>query len=70
MSKPLAKSLHTVTVLVRVARLHLSHRRLMDSAAAANAYAVAQALETLGLGDMPDTYGLVEAAIKQLNKGK
>jgi hypothetical protein len=68
MTKPLAKSLHTVTVLVRVAKLHLSHRRLMGDGAAANAFAVGQALETLGLGDMPDTYGLVAAAIKQLNK--
>jgi hypothetical protein len=68
MNKPLAKSLHTVTVLVRVAKLHLSHRRLMGSAAEAHAYAVGQALETLGLSDMPDSYGLVQAAIKQLNK--
>ena len=68
MNKPLAKSLHTVTVLVRVAKLHLSHRRLMGTAQEANAYAVNQALEALGLADMPDTYGLAAQAIKQLNK--
>lgn len=68
MSKPLAKSLHTVTVLVRVAQMHLSHRRLMGPTSEANAYAVQQALETLGLSDMPDTYGLVGQALKQLNK--
>ena len=65
MSKPLAKSLHTVTVLVRVARLLLK-RELTYS----NVEAVYGALEVLGLSDMPDTYGLVDAAIKQLNKGK
>lgn len=68
MNKPIAKSLHTVTVLVRVARLHLSHRRLMGDGPAANAFAVGQALETLGLSDMPDAYGLAAQAIKQLNK--
>ncbi len=68
MNKPLAKSLHTVTVLVRVAKLHLSHRHLMGTAQEANAYAVSQALETLGLADTPDNYGLAAQAIKQLNK--
>lgn len=68
MSKPLAKSLHTVTVLVRVAKLHLAYRRLMGTAQEANAYAVSQALETLGVADMPDDYGLAAQAIKQLNK--
>jgi hypothetical protein len=78
MSKPLAKSLHTVTVLVRVARLHLPETPFAGGSdfrdirpftkTERNALAVLQALETLGLGDMPDTYGLVDAAIKQLNK--
>lgn len=63
MSKPLAKSLHTVTVLVRVARLLLKR-----DLAFSNVEAVNGALQVLGLDDMPDTYGLVAAAIKQLNK--
>ena len=78
MTKPLAKSLHTVTVLVRVAKLHLPrtpfaggnnfHDTRSFSRAERCAMAIAEALETLGLSDMPDTYGLVAAAIKQLNK--
>ena len=78
MSKPIAKSLHTVTVLVRVAKLHLpstpfaggnNYRDIRSfSHAERCAMAVTEALETLGLSDMPDTYGLVAAAIKQLSK--
>lgn len=63
MTKPLAKSLHTVTVLVRVARL-LLERNLTYS----NVEAVHGALQVLGLSDMPDTYGLAAQALKQLNK--
>ena len=62
--KPLAKSLHTVTVLVRVARLV---SKLNSDIA--NDAAVIGALQVLGLADMPDTYGLTAAAIKQLDKG-
>jgi hypothetical protein len=70
MDKPLAKSLHTVTVLVRVAKLYRSSRDWSAGGTAqeANAYAVSQALEALGLADMPDDYGLAAQAIKQLNK--
>lgn len=78
MSKPLAKSLHTVTVLVRVARLHLPETPFAGgngfrdirsfTHAERCAMAVEQALETLGLSDMPDTYGLAAQALKQLNK--
>jgi len=60
--KPLAKSLHTVTVLVRVA-LHAKHNTTMS-----NGHAVCAALAILGLYDLPDTNGLAEQAIKQLNK--
>jgi hypothetical protein len=61
--KPLAKSLHTITVLVRVAlNAKLRHPLLSNSGL------VAVALDILGLGDMPDTNGLAEQAIKQLNK--
>jgi hypothetical protein len=70
MSKPLAKSLHTVTVLVRVAKLYRSSRdwSAEGTAQEANAYAVSQALEALGLCEMPDDYGLAAQAIKQLSK--
>ena len=78
MSKPLPKSLHTVTMLVRVARLHLPktpfaggnsfHDTRPFSRAERCAMAVEQALETLGLSDMPDAYGLAAQAVKQLNK--
>lgn len=63
MSKPLAKSLHTVTVLVRVARLLLKR-----DLAFSNVEAVNGALQVLGLDDMPDSYGLAVQAVKQLNK--
>ena len=63
MSKPLAKSLHTVTVLVRVAKA-LNRDQVWS-----NDMAVYLALEALGLTDMPDTYGLTAAAVKQLSKG-
>ena len=78
MTKPLAKSLHTITVLVRVAKFHLpgtpfaggnNYRDIRPfSHVERCAMAVAEAMETLGLSGMPDTYGLVAAAIKQLNK--
>ncbi len=63
MNKPLAKSLHTVTVLVRVATM-LRNRDLAYS----NVEAVYGALQVLGLSDMPDAYGLAAQAVKQLNK--
>jgi hypothetical protein len=62
--KPLAKSLHTVTVLVRVAH-EVRNRQFPplhpDSA-------VERALDILGLTGQPDTNGLAAQAIKQLNK--
>ena len=63
MSKPLAKSLHTITVLVRVA-LYMKGKNPEFN----NVFAVDMALGILGLGDMPDVHGLAEQAIKQLNK--
>lgn len=63
MSKPLAKSLHTVTVLVRVALDIQKRHPERDSFSAVYA-----ALNLLGLGDMPDDYGLVTAALKQVRK--
>jgi hypothetical protein len=62
MNKPLAKSLHTVTVLVRVAK------DIQRRAPTANDDAITLALGLLGLANMPDTYGLALQAEKQLNK--
>ncbi len=62
--KPLAKSLHTVTVLVRVA--HEVRNRQFPPLDADSA--VARALDILGLTEQPDSYGLAAAAIKQLRK--
>lgn len=62
--KPLAKSLHTVTVLVRVAKA-LNRDQVWS-----NGMAIDLALDALGIANMPDTYGLAEQALKQLNKGK
>lgn len=67
MSKPLAKSLHTVTVLVRVATLHLNKTGNAEPKLAAW-IAINLALDTLGLKDAPDTYGLADQAFKQIIK--
>lgn len=61
MQTHLPKSLHTVTVLVRVAKL-------VKLSMHTNEEAVEQALFALGLHDLPDTYNLKQAAVKQLNK--
>lgn len=63
MTKVLAKSLHTVTVLVRVARFVM-----LEGKADTNADAVVKAAAILGLRDMHDDYELLSAALKQLNK--
>lgn len=64
MSKPLAKSLHTVTVLVRVAK-EFQNRQFPPLHPES---AVGKALLVLGLADQNDDYGLIAAAVKQLNK--
>ena len=61
-TKTLAKSLHTVTVIVRVARLM---RKLRSTS---NEVAVTHALELLGYHDAADPYGLAAAALKQLDQ--
>ena len=63
MNKPLAKSLHTVTVLVRVAKDIQARHPERDRFSAIDA-----ALELLGLADMYDDYGLAAQAFKQLDK--
>lgn len=60
--KTLPKSLHTITVLVRVASVYMR----IENYPAADA--VGKALEDLGLVDTSDDYGLAAAAVAQLNK--
>ena len=64
MSKPLPKSLHTVTVLVNVARL------VADTARNPMSYeeAISDALMALGYADCTDTHNLVGAALKAMSK--
>jgi len=61
--KTLAKSLHTITVLVNVAK-HVRPQAL------SNAAAVALACNILGLAGMVDTYDLCNKALAQLEKAK
>lgn len=67
MANNLPKSLHTVTVLVNVARYVLKHGPC--AAMKSRAEAVEDALEILGYSRSADTYALAAAAIKQLGKG-
>ena len=60
-TKPLAKSLHTVTVIVRVAK---ALRPLHPNSTPEQQ--VELALMVLGYVDAADPYGLAQAALKQL----
>lgn len=64
--KPVAKSLHTVTVIVQIARLA---RGLLEFGDDLDARCVDRAMKELGLAGRPDPYGLRAAALKQF-KGK
>lgn len=64
-AKPLAKSLHTVTVLVNVARFI---RVQPFSSELTTAQCVDYAARILEL-EAPDHYGLKEQALKKLSKG-
>ena len=61
-AKTLAKSLHTVTVLVNVAR-HLEKTQGLGSWAA-----LLEAAIILGLGEMTDSYGLLAQARKKMDR--
>lgn len=65
MSKPLAKSLHTVTVLVRAAQGLYDRGIAQDKTEA-----LGKAIALLGLMDAAanDQYDLIGQALKQLNK--
>lgn len=60
--KPVAKSLHTITVIVQVAKLHAAQAETTLN----KETAVALAMATLGLAGRADPYGLAAAALKQL----
>lgn len=59
-TKTLAKSLHTVTALAAVARLH------MDAHALPPAAAMLRAMQTLGYEGAADPYSLAAKALQQL----
>lgn len=61
--KPIPKSLHTVTVLVAIARSYMKHTGCDAK------LAVFQATVELGIGECPDIYGLCEQAVRKLSKG-
>jgi hypothetical protein len=63
------KSLHTVTVLVNVAREHVRNAGLSyTSAPLCYQVAVRHALKVLGYADTPDAYGLAARAVAILEK--
>ena len=59
-TKPVAKSLHTITVLLQVARLHMGSNRNSPE------MAMTLAATTLGLANRPDPYGLIAKSLAQL----
>lgn len=61
-TKTIAKSLHTVSVLVSVARII----RLRSATNLTAAEAVGQAVEALGYGDAEDPHNLTETARRQV----
>ena len=63
MTKPVAKSLHTVTVIVQLAKFCRGVTVFGDDL---NARAVDYAMDMLGLSGRPDPYGLREKALAQL----
>lgn len=63
--KPIAKSLHTITVLQQVCRLHMS----INPEPLSRPAAMRCAMMTLGLDGRPDPYGLEEKALRMMDKG-
>lgn len=61
-AKPIAKSLHTVTVIVQVARIYLNADQTPPEEA------IDEAMHTLGLDGREDPWGTRAAALKQLVK--
>lgn len=69
MPKPLAKSLHTVSVLVNVAR-HFQDLARFDGGAMSAEYAVESAVAILSYQGAADPYGLRAKALAILAKGE
>lgn len=61
MEKPIAKSLHTITVLQQVTRL-------FESQGLGRPEALQSAMETLGLAGRDDPYGLADKAMRLMDK--
>lgn len=61
MEKPLAKSLHTITVLTRLARHFMRECETAEEA-------MTDALCVLGLDQAPDPYGLRAKALAQISE--
>lgn len=61
---PVAKSLHTVTVIMQVAKLHQSQAAIGGTAESA----IDSAMQTLGLAGRPDPYSLRDKALKLYTK--
>lgn len=66
-AKPFAKSLHTVSVLVKVARLLQQVGPYTPDGRPSNERAIELAKAELGHADKPDTYDLCGQALKLLN---
>ena len=64
--KPVAKSLHTITVIVQVAKLHMAGIESPTNRDANKA--VNQAMATLGLMGRDDPYNLRDKALAQLSR--
>lgn len=61
--KDIAKSLHTITVLQQICRLHQSL-----AIGKSRPDCMAAAMVTLGLSGRPDPYGLAEKALRLMDK--
>ena len=61
--RKLPKSLHTVTVLVNLSRFLMVREPSPK-------VAIREALQILNLTDLPDVYGLADAALAQLTKNQ
>lgn len=63
MTKPVAKSLHTVTVILQIARI------APFASGGTPEACIAYAMDTLGLSGRDDPYNLAGAALRQLTRG-
>lgn len=70
MFKPMPKSLHTVSVLVNVARLFQQLAAANGGARMSAEYAVESAIGSLGYHGAPDPCGLAQRSVAVLSKGE